>query len=357
MKHSLWLVLFICVVSVVAVWLGVGMDTVYQNFDGPYYVAIAKSWYNPEIIRTNFSFPLPLQYYPAHFPLYPILIGLIGQIGLMNKLQAMVIVNLAASVAGAVVIYKIWERMKWGNPFWISTAWLFLWPRMWAVRSVGSPETLFIVFIVASLHFFSTKKYWLAAILGSLAVLTKSPGILLLVSYLSVVSYQFLKTRKIEWRAWPVGLIGLTLIGLFYFYQMQTGDFWAYFKTGDNIHLSTMPFRIFDSNQPWVGDWWLEDVLWIYLVAGIGVYRALKKNVTWGTFGAIFYMTILFVSHRDIARYSLPLVPIVLLGLSELFERKEVRWTLVLLIMPMFLYTLNFVAHNVLPIGDWAPFL
>jgi hypothetical protein len=332
------------------------MKTVYQNYDGPYYIAIAKSWYNQEIIRNTFSFPLPLQYYPAHFPLYPLLINLINLINL-NHLQAMVLVNLAATVAGSIVIFTIFEKMKWGNPFWITLTWLFWWPRMWAIRSVGSPETLFIMFTVLSLYMFNLKKYWWAGITGSLAVLAKSPGVLLLLVYGSWFMVNYTKTRRWEIKIWPVGLIGLTLLSLFYFFQVRTGDFWAYFKTGDNIHLGIIPFRIFDSNQPWVGSWWLEDVLWIYLVGGIGVYKALKKNLVWGLYGLVFYITILFVAHRDIARYSLPLVPVVLLGLSEVFERKEARWALALLIIPMFAYTLNFVTHNVLPIADWAPLL
>jgi len=264
-------------------------------------------------------------------------------------------VNLLATAAGAVVIYKIFEQKKWGGPLWISMAWLFLWPRMWAVRSVGSPETLFILFIMLSLWAFDMKKYWWAAIAGSLAVLTKSPGILLLITYCTLAIGNYLKTKKVEWKTWPVGLIGLTLVGLFYFFQIRTGDFWAYFKTGDSIHLGIIPFRIFDSSQPWVGSWWLEDVIWIYLIGGLGVYRALKKNLVWGVYGVILLSTILFVAHRDISRYSLPLVPVVLLGLSEIFERKEVRWAIVLLIIPLFFYTLNFVTHNILAIADWAP--
>ena len=152
-------------------------------------------------------------------------------------------------------------------------------------------------------------------------------------------------------------MIPAALVGLFYYYQIRTGDFLAYFHSGDNIHLQALPFRVFDSSQPWVGTFWLEDILWVYLVGGIGVIRAIRKNKIFGTFGAVFYATILFVSHRDIARYSLPLVPVVLLGLSDVLEKKEVRWALGLLLVPAFFYTVNFLIHNQLPIADWGPFL
>ena len=44
-------------------------------------------------------------------------------------------------------------------------------------------------------------------------------------------------------------------------------------------------------------------------------------------------------------------------GLAEIFERKEVRWVLVLMVIPLFFYTLNFVSHNTLLIADWTPLL
>lgn len=348
--------MLVSAVSTLMVWAAIGMKTIYENYDGVFYVVVAKTWYVPDLIRGLFSFPLPLEYYPAHFPLYPLAIKLLTFSGI-NYLQAMVGVNLIVTSVTVLIIFQIFSKMKWGNPFWISMAWLFWWPRMWAVRSVGSPETLFVLFIVLSLYCFNLKKYWLAGIAGSLAVLTKSPGLLLLVAYGVWFIVNYIKTKKWEIRIWPVGLIGLTLLGLFYFFQTQTGNFWAYFKSGDNIHLGISPFGIFDSSQPWVGSFWLEDVIWIYLLGGLGVYRTLKKDLTWGIFGVVYFITILFVAHRDIARYSLPLVPIVLLGFGEIWERKEVKWAFCLMLIPIFFYTLNFVTHNTLNIGDWANLL
>lgn len=333
------------VFSTLALWVPVGMQKIYENFDGPYYVVVAKSWYDKAFIGKNFSFPLPLEYYAAHFPLYPALIRAFGFLGYLNS---MLVVNLAASALGAMVIYKIWDEFKWGSPFVAGLVWLFAWPRMWAVRSIGSPETLFILFVLLTLYEFQKKSYWLAAIAGALAVLTKSPGVLLFPA--------FVLASKFNKKIWPTLLIPVALTAVFGFYYLRTGDFLAYFHSGDNIHLQLLPFRVFDSNQPWVGNWWLEDILWIYLIGAIGVIRAFRKSAVWGWWGAIFYTVLLFVSHRDIARYSLPLVPVVILGLTEVLEKKEVRWALLLLIIPMYFYSLNFLAHNTVAISDWTPF-
>jgi 4-amino-4-deoxy-L-arabinose transferase-like glycosyltransferase len=354
--HKLLILGSLTAVSTFGIWIMTGMTTIYRNYDGPYYVAVAKTWYDKQSLGNQFSFNLPLEYYPAHLPLYPLLISLAAKTGL-DYLQAMVAVNLIGAVALVISMYVIASKSGWSNPVWIALATMFFWPRMWAVRSVGSPETIFILMTVWSLYCFTQKKYWLTAIFGSAAILTKSPGVLLIPAYAIAALGKILETKKIDWKMWPLSILPAAIGGLFYFYFLRTGDFWAYFHTGDNIHLGLLPFRIFDSSQPWVGSFWLEDIIWIYLLGGLGVYAALKKNRVWGIFGAIFYLSILFVSHRDISRYSLPLIPIIAMGWAEIWNRKEVRVATLLILIPMYLYTLNFVQNNVLDVGNWAPLL
>jgi hypothetical protein len=338
----------VSVLSVVVVWWSVGLVKTWANFDGLYYVVVGKTWYDKELIAANFSFPLPLEYYPAHFPLYPGLIWIVAKTGLINFPNAMLAVNLGAGTLCAMFLVFLSQKYKiFENPLWFGLIWLFWWPRIWAVRSIGSPETLFVMLVMGSLFFFDQKKYWWSAVAGSLAMLTKSPGILLFIAYLW------------QWRkqAWPVLMIPITLMGLFGFYYLKTGDFWAYFNSGDNIHLQLVPFKVFDASQFWVGTFWLEDVVWIYLLAGLGVWSLYKKNRVFGSFGAVFFATILFVSHRDISRYALPLSPLVIWGLSDAIQKKEVRIALLVGIIPIAAYTINFVANNFALVGNWTPLL
>ena len=48
-----------------------GMATIVANYDGPLFIVVAKTLYNPELVG-NFSFILPAIYYAAHFPLFPL---------------------------------------------------------------------------------------------------------------------------------------------------------------------------------------------------------------------------------------------------------------------------------------------
>jgi hypothetical protein len=341
-----WLVIIlVSLLSTVVIWWAAGFKTIYQNFDGPYYLVVAKSWYDKATIAKYFSFPIPLEYYAAHFPLYPVIIKFFSTLPLFSPLRSMLIVNLLASIAASITLFQIAKEKGWPHPLFMALAFLFVWPRMWAVRTIGSPETLFILWILLALRYFDLKKYWLAGLFGALATLTKSPGILLFPTF-------FIASRKV----FQSFLIPLSLLLLFTFYYVQTGDFLAYFHSGDNIHLQLMPFRVFDTSQSWVGTLWLEEIVWIYLVGALGVYYAYKKDKLWGIWGTVFYTVILFVSHRDISRYSLPLIPVVLLGFSEIFKRREIRIIFILMIIPLFFYTLNFVLHNTVAISDWGPF-
>ena len=57
-----------------------GMATIVANYDGPLFLVVAKTFYNPRLIEANYSFPLRVEYYAAHFPLFPFLIRLVSPI-------------------------------------------------------------------------------------------------------------------------------------------------------------------------------------------------------------------------------------------------------------------------------------
>ena len=85
-NHSFLLILFTAISSL-SLWLifyfnlpakigfpETSLEAIYANYDGPNYLIIAKCGYSKECIGPNYSLPQPLEYYPAHFPGYPLLI-------------------------------------------------------------------------------------------------------------------------------------------------------------------------------------------------------------------------------------------------------------------------------------------
>lgn len=374
-RRDLFLIAAICLISTFLVWLPFflrisnfwkmslpedGMATIMKNFDGLYYVVIAKSFYRPEIINHLFSFDLPAVYYAAHFPLYPLFIKIFSPF--LGYPWSMLGVNLLASVLAALVFYLFLKEFKYSSsPLWLAIIFLFLPARFLAVRSIGSPESLFILFLLASFYFFKKKNYWLAGLLGGLAQLTKSPGILLFIGYTIYLLWenrsQF-NVIKLLKKAYPLLIIPLSLLGLFVYYRFAYHDFWAYFHSGDNIHLFWPPFQVFNASAHWVGTYWLEEIIYIFLLGSLGViYLFKQKKFDLGIFAAVFFFTTLFVTHRDVSRYSLPLVPFLLIAFEPLLVKKEFKIAFWVILIPVFLYTISFVAGNTMPIADWSSFL
>lgn len=363
-----WLPFFLRLTSFWKIPLaGEGMATVMKNFDGLYYVVVAKSFYRSEIIENLFSFPLPGIYYTAHFPVYPILIKFFSHA--FGYLWGMLSVTLVSSVLAAAVFYFFLKEFKYSKQaFWLTLVFLFLPARWLVVRSVGSPEPLFILFILTSFYFFKKKNYWLAGLFGALTQLTKPPGILLFAGYAAFLLFEnWAELRKnlgltlinLFKKTYPLLLIPFSLLGLFVFYRFVYGDFWAYFHSGENIHpIFWPPFQVFNLSTRWVGTFWLEDIIYTFLLGILGVILLFKqKRFDLGFFSAVFLIATSFVAHRDLSRYILPIVPFLLIAFEPFLIKKEFKIAFWIIILPIFIYTINFIAGNTSPLADWKPFL
>lgn len=340
-----------------------GMQTIVSNFDGPLYIVVAKTLYNPEEIAKNFQFPLRNEYYSAHYPLYPFFIRIFSYI--LGSQYAMLFTTILFSYMAIYFFYKhakIYLDEK--QALWLTFIFSIFPARWLIVRSVGSPEPLFLATILASTYYFGQKKYLLAGIFGFFAQMTKSPAVLLFGAYLLEIFLNNIKniTRKETWnnlvKYLPIVLIPLGLISVFSIYKLTYNDFFVYFKSGDNIHLFFPPFQIFNSSEPWVGTFWLEEIIFIYLVGILGIFKLYKeKMMNYFYFTLVFFLPLLFVSHRDLLRYSLPIVPFLILGFKDLLLTKEFKIALFILIIPIYLYSITFISQNTMPISNWAPFL
>ncbi len=336
-----------------------GMATIVSNFDGPLYIVAAKTLYSPELIAKSYQFPLTNEYYSAHFPMFPLLIKTFAPI--FGHPYSMLLVTIASSIL-ALYFFNLHARqyLDKNNALWLTFVFAIFPARWLIVRSVGSPEPIFLASILASTYFFGKQKYLLAGLWGLLAQTTKSPAILLFVAYALQIFVGNIKNIKglFNLKYLSLFLIPLGVVLVFSLYLVQTGDFWVYFKSGDNMHLFFPPFQIFNSSEPWVGTFWLEEVIFIYLIGILGIYKLYQEKLTnYFYFALVFIVPLFFVAHRDLLRYSLPVVPFLILGFREYLLKKEFKVALFILIVPIYLYSLTFISQNTLPISNWAPFL
>ena len=132
--------------------------------------------------------------------------------------------------------------------------------------------------------------------------------------------------KNANFKAYPVLLIPMALLGLFLLYGIKFNDFLAYFHSGDNIHLFFPPFQIFNYSQPWVNTHWLEEIIFIYLIGMLGIIKVIEqKNILISSFLIVFFISIIFVSHRDLMRYSLPVLPFLYAAFADQITSKEFK--------------------------------
>lgn len=342
-------------------WHNIHMDRIVSNFDGINFLIVAKTAYDPHQIEVNYADILAgrnPRYFAAHYPLWPALIAFFDLF--TTGPTALLVSIITANVLLALSLYLFFhELFPQGNKgVWLTVASLMIPARILAVRGVGSNEMLFIALTLLSIVASRRNRHWASAGWGALAVLTRSPGILLYGAYLISLGWGGTPWREKLSHLLPYTLIPATLLLLWVYYAWRLGSFWAYFQVGGNINLY-YPFSVFTTVSGWVGDIWLEDIVYMILFMAGGLYGLIRRYrfSLLTTYASVYSLFVLCVAHRDIARYALPVFPLLILGWSELIPTKLQRLLLFVLVIPTFLYAWQFVMANYQPITDWSRFL
>lgn len=343
-----------------------GFAAIYRNFDGLEYIIIAKTFYDPALIA-SLSQSLPANYYAAHFPGYSILINLFAP--LAGYLKSMLFVSLISTVFACWVFYFLVKDFKLTNhPLLLSFLFLILPARWVIIHSVGSSEPTFILFILAAVYFFmkfeQSKKITnilLSGTFGLFAQITRPQGILLFIALFLYSLWVLLKEKnfsKISFlRFSSLLLVPVGLLGIFLLYSQTYGSFWAYFQSGDNIHLTFLPFQTFNKFQFWVGDIWLEDIVYIFILGALGSVLLLKQKLYPLAFFTLTYLIISsFVAHRDISRYVLPASPFIIIAFEKILTSREFKIILPVILLAIYLYSQNFLLQNTTPISNLTIF-
>ncbi len=383
-KDMLFLTLFTLLVAAI-VWLphflaipnfwglnfSNGFATIYRNFDGLEYVVIAKTFYNPALTG---SLPLgqPALYFASHFPGYALVINIFAPF--LGFLKSMLFVSLLSTIMAAWAFYLMLKSFNLtSHPLFLSFLFLVLPARWLIVHNVGSSEPLFIFLVIATIYFVMGyektghyKDLILAGLAGFLAQLTRPPAILLFIAlvvyihwnlYFKIKTVGFFKAWKDHLKFFPLILIPLGLLGVFYLYGQIYGDFWAYFHSGDNIHLTFPPFQVFNKNQFWVGEIWLEDIVYIFILGFLGAITLWKRKLHLMSFFVFIYLAAAtFVAHRDVSRYVLPVAPFVLIAFEKVLTSKEFKIILPILLLAIYLYAQNFILANTAPVPNLSIF-
>lgn len=337
------------------------MDFVFRNMDGPAYVVVAKTFYNVNLINNINPFPfLAPTHYAFQFPLYPLFIRLFSFIGYK---ESMIFVSQLFALLCTIALYFLVKLVNpKANALVVALLSIFYTPRWFIVSHVGSIEPVFIFFITLFLIFFMQKKYLLSALCAGLAQIAKPQGIIFFVGIALYYGITICITRKKTIRKGlsefvPYLLIPLSLIGIFTLYQIQYNDFFIYLSLDKIYHqvqwppLQILTLKVLYYNTIGIFELWKEGLVFNYILYLIPLAILLqKKFYFFSIIGIVFYFTILFYVHADIARYFIPLLPLIFLGYSDILSEKPIYLTLFLCTPMVFLYGLSFINYNIAPL-------
>jgi len=292
----------------------------FGNFDGQHYVSIARQGYG-----------LSEQ---AFFPLYPLLIRLLGSAaggGLLAFNLSGILISLLSLFAGLIGFYKLLRLDFTEKVSKYSIAALLLFPTSFYFAAVYT-ESLFFVLAIWSLYF-ARKKAWLAAsIFAMFLTATRFVGIIIIPVILTEWLISIWKNR--DWYKklpWSVMLAPLGLISYMIYLFKSVGNPFAFYSTMASFgeqrssHLILVPqvfyryiFRILPSLHtsfwPTLFTTYFEFVVGIILLAIICLSFK-KLRLSYWIFLALGYLIPTFSgSFSSLPRYVLVVFPLFIFG-------------------------------------------
>ena len=328
-----------------------------RHYDGPFYMYIAKTFYQIPVDHP-FRDSLPPIYYAAHLPLYPVLIRALTLITAGNYPLAMVMATLVSSVAAALLFFKllqVWNLVK--SPLWTTTLFCFLPPRWLFQHSIGASEPLFICFVFAAFLALHKQNVWLVIAAILLASTARITGLLLI----PVFGLIYLHQRKYKnVLLLPLALLGI--IGVFFYYRYVYGDFFAFFNwhlskaVKSNLETSSLikwnPLEIFRFYAARPNFHSTELYLMLYAIFLTGTIALWKRRRELFIYCLIFFLFSCFIFHYDLPRILLAFAPFaILVGFDDILS----RWSFRIIVFPFLLYLSYIYVWGWLPLAVCSP--
>lgn len=195
-------------------------------WDSRWYMDIAQNGYStasklPDFPdQTNFPF----------FPLYPLLMRLLGNLLGGHYFWAGLIISNVCLLLSCYVLYQL-VKMQWGTKLALrSVKYLFLFPVSFIFSGVFT-EALYLLLSLLCFYLAKRRQWWLAGLCGALLSATRTLGVLialpLLFEYLQSIEF---KPRSIRLNSLFLLLVPLGLAAFCLYNYQVTGDLF-FFKT------------------------------------------------------------------------------------------------------------------------------
>ena len=287
----------------------------------------------------------------AFFPLYPMLVALLGNL-IGNHLVAGLVISNTAFFFGLLFLYKLVEHEFDRNVARRAIFYISIFPTAIFFSAVYT-ESLFFMLTVASFYYMRAHRWWMAGLIGFFAALTRVEGVLLVVPF--AIEW-FVSYRRQLIRGWesllPIALIPLGLVLYMWYLWVLNGDplYFSHVQIHWNRHLAAPWTAVLNSihkishgtNPQTVAGQWLE-LVFTGLMIGvlIGGWKRLKPSY-------IAYMTLsILIPMSTSSLMSMPRFALVLFPMFAIFalwgSRPAVNNVIVALSLPLLgLFTVLF---------------
>ncbi|KXK09564.1 MAG: hypothetical protein UZ22_OP11002001029 [Microgenomates bacterium OLB23] len=252
-------------------------DVVIRHWDGPLYIIPAKTLYNIEhpLIQEKIL-GLKDKYFAAHLPGYPLTIRALSP--LTGYPKATVTATFLSALLLFYAFYYVVRRLKLSShPLLLTLVFMFVTPRFFCRSICRLARAAFFCLAYYFLSIFCTKKICIGWFAWRASGNNKNTWYSFVDCVHGFFLYRACTQQKIELSSIAVMLIPISLFGVFTLYAYQFGDFFAYFNSGDNLHLSFPPYQTFNAQARWVGSAWLEDIALIYFMYGYTTLELLNR--------------------------------------------------------------------------------
>lgn len=277
----------------------------------------------------------------AFFPLYPLLIRVVGVILGERWLLAAYLVSNVALVLALVLLYRLTAHEFSDSMARKAVLYLCAFPTGFFLFAPYS-ESLFLALAIGTLYAARTRHWGLAAILGLLAALSRSPGVLLAVPLAVEAVLQARAMPTGRWRrlARGAGACAATVTGLLAYlayWQLLDDDWRRPFdlqKSGwgkeaawpwETLWAGAQIAVQYPGSYP--GAYFLVDFLVVVLVLAAGTWVALRTRLTYGVFVGFSALFPLFLMWPGRPLLSLPRIYLVIFptvwALARLAERRN----------------------------------
>ena len=309
-----------------------------SHWDGRWFIRVATEGYTEKSA--------------AFFPLYPSLIKLLQNLSIDPQIGALLISNIAFFLV-LVVFYRLLSR-DYDHEIAVRSLWyLGLFPTAFYFSALYT-ESLYLLFVLLTLYLGRSRRWFLAALCGLLAGLTRNLGLFLVVPLLyeywkqenlSLKNLSFEKIRSAFWFA----LIPAGLVGFMYYFWFVLGNPLAFaaaqkfWKRGLDFPWASIYGAIINitkSNN-------LMNLVFTLLALGIlvlAVKRIRPSYTLYMFFGFVIPLSSPAVHSplMSMPRFILVLFPIYLV-LALVIRREQIHWTWVTLSsMSMIFLTMMF---------------